>query len=264
MISSRLANPTALITGASTGIGRTLSLVMAREGYDLGLIARRDDLLRDLQKELFQKFPARKIFVAAGDVAQENSLREAFEKLMHQLGSLDVFIANAGVGASTPAWQDCWKETKQILEVNFVGTVHSLELAKQIMLRQKRGHLVGISSVAAGRGLPQSSAYCSSKAGLATYLESLRLDLKGEGIKVTSIHPGFIATPMTDKRQNKMPFLLSVEVASEKIYWAIKSRKSRFVFPWQMRFLYPWMQMAPDFLYDFFLSFKKRKTGILP
>lgn len=251
-----MTSPTAIITGASTGIGRALALVLARKGYDLGLIARRDDLLKELQEEILQKFPDRRVFTAAVDVTDEEKLAQIFETLVSQLGFLDLFVANAGVGGTTPGWKDCWEETKKIIDINFRGGVHSLELAKQVMLRQKRGHLVGISSIAAVRGLPQSSAYCASKAGLATYLEALRIDLKGKGIAVTCIYPGFIDTPMT-KDHRYRPFLISSEESAEKIYRAIRCKKARTFFPWPMTLLYYFLRHLPNRLYDIFLSFGK-------
>lgn len=246
-------SPTAIITGASTGIGRELALVLAREGFDLGLTARRGDLLAALKEEILARHPARHVFVAPADAADESDLEAAMQKLIGKLGHLDLMIANAGIGFSTPAWKNNWPEIKQILDVNVMGAIHSLELAKEAMLKQKGGHLVGISSVAGFRGLPASSAYCAGKAALTTYLEAVRLDLKRAGIHVTSIHPGFIATPMTKQRRS-MPFLLSASAAAEKIYRAVRRKKARLVFPWPIKILIVVMRVLPDWLYDRFLS----------
>lgn len=251
---------TAIITGASTGIGRQLALVLAREGYNVGLLARRRELLEDLAGEIQKAYPQRKVFFETGSVNQEEELEDALEKLHKKLGSIDLFIANAGVGTETPAWKNNWKDIQWILETNILGAIHSLEVAKGWMLNQKSGHLVGISSVATVRGLPGSSAYCTSKAALTTYLESTRIDLKRLGITVTSIHPGFIATPMTEKN-NYMPFLLSVEKGTEKVYKAIKSKRSRYYFPWQMNLMVIFLKYLPDRIYDFLMNLRDPRSS---
>lgn len=249
---------TAIITGASTGIGHKLSHILAREGYDLGLLARRESLLRSLSEEIAKRYPNRKVAIASADVCREDSLEKGLNSLHDQLGQVDLFVANAGVGVETPAWKNNWSDVRRILETNIIGAIHSLEVAKGWMLSQKSGHLVGISSVATVRGLPVSSAYCTSKAALTTYLESIRIDLKPYGIRVTSIHPGFIATPMTEKNKY-MPFLLSADKAAEKIYRAIRSGRTRYYFPWQMKILVGLLRHLPDGVYDFLMSQRKKK-----
>ena len=256
--SPAMPSPTAIITGASSGIGRDLALVLAREGYDLGLIARREDLLGQLKSEIIQKYPARKVICKICDVMDLQCTADTIETLSKELGRLDIFVANAGLGHSTPAWKNDAKITLDIFQVNVMGAVASLEAAKAIILKQRSGHLVGISSVAANRGLPASSAYCASKAALSVYLEALRVDLKGLGITVSSIHPGFIATPMTSKN-GKMPFLLDSSLAAEKIFRAIVKKKKRYVFPWQMAFLYQLLRFMPNGLYDCLMGLQSKK-----
>ncbi|MBI4411335.1 MAG: SDR family NAD(P)-dependent oxidoreductase [Deltaproteobacteria bacterium] len=251
-------SPAAIITGASTGIGRDLSLVLAREGYDLGLTARREDLLLALKDEISGRYPDGKVFVAPADTTNESDLEAAMKDLIGKLGRLDLMIANAGIGYPTPAWKNNWPDIKKILEVNVMGAIHSLELAKEAMLKQGAGHLVGISSVAGFRGLPASSGYCTSKSALTTYLESIRIDLKPLGIAVTSIHPGYIATPMT-KKNPYMPFLLSPETAARKISRAIRRKKARYLFPWQIALLVRIMRVIPDSVFDWVMSLKKQK-----
>lgn len=247
--------PNAIITGASTGIGKELALLMARQGYALGLIARRAPLLEELRLQILGENPEVKIYTTVADVNDDTQIRAAILGLAEKLGGLDLFIANAGIGVQTPAWKNNFSEIRLILQTNIIGAISSLEAAKEIMLPQKRGHLVGISSVAAFRGLPASSAYCTSKAALMTYLEAIRADLKASGITVTSIHPGFIATPMTEKN-GFMPFLLSAESGAQKILRAIQKKKSRFIFPWPMKILVSVMRWLPDGIYDWIVSLK--------
>lgn len=249
---------TAIITGASTGIGRSLALLMASHGYDLGLMARRQNLLEELKTEIQKKYPERKIFIYSADVADTKKIRSSIFDLSKQLGHLDIFIANAGIGYPIPAWKNNWQDVHNILLTNVMGTIDSLEAAKEVMLNQKKGHLVGISSVAGFKGLPTSSAYCASKAALTTYLEGIRLDLKKYHITVTSIHPGYVATPMTAHRKY-MPFLLSPEKASLKIYRAIQKKKSRFIFPWPMWFAVKILEFIPNRIYDFLMSVYYKK-----
>lgn len=242
-------NRTAIITGASSGIGWQLSLLMASKGYDLGLMARRADLLERLKSELVRLHPNQKFFVSACDVRRVEECRREVKHLAAELESLDVFVANAGVGFQTPGWKENWEDVKMILETNVMGAVACLDAAKEVMLRQRSGHLVGISSVAAARGLPASAAYCSSKAALTTYLESLRIDLKPVGIAVTSIHPGYVLTAMTEKNTN-MPFLLSAEKGTDLIFKAIQRKTPYAILPWQ---LYPLMHLVkwmPRVIYD--------------
>lgn len=248
--------PTVIITGASAGIGRALALLMAEEGYDLGLMARRRELLESLQSEIVRHHPKTKVKIHPCNVANTVECRETIFKLVGELKQVDVFVANAGVGGSTPGGRPCWEESQKIIETNVVGTLCSLEAAKEIMLKQKSGHLVGLSSIAAARGLPQSSAYCMSRAAVAVYLESLRVDLKAYGISVTSIHPGFVDTPMTQEMPSR-PFLVSAEQAAKEIFGAIQHKKARHYFPWPMRFIYPLLKHMPDSIYDWILSLRR-------
>ncbi|HBF13016.1 MAG TPA: hypothetical protein DDW49_06465 [Deltaproteobacteria bacterium] len=249
--------PTVIITGASTGLGREMAFVYAQKGYSLGLTARRLELLESLKKEIEIQFPGTKIFIAACDVQNLPQVAPVIQGLFHELEQVDIFIANAGIGASTPAWEDHTEKTLSILATNVMGCVASLEAAKNIMLKQGCGHLVGVSSVASFRGLPASSAYSSSKAALTTYLESIRCDLKHHGIHVTSIHPGYVHTPMTAKNKH-MPLVIGARDAAERMVRAIEKKKARFVFPWPLQILTKVIQILPDWLYDFLISLKYR------
>lgn len=259
-----MSNPTAIITGASTGIGRALALLLAKEGFDLGLLARRLDLLDLLKKEILNQYSNRKVVVVSCDVSNVDDCRKVVCQMNEQLGGLNLFIANAGVGGSTPGDQACWDEVRRILEINLMGAIASLEAAKEIMLKKLSstkggefwGHLVGISSVAASRGLPQSSAYCASKAALSIYLESIRINLKPLGITVTSIHPGYVDTPMTTNLKERQ-FLVSADDSAQKIWEAIKARRPRAIFPWPMRIIYPLLRCMPNPVYDFLMGFRK-------
>ncbi len=247
-------NPIAIITGASTGIGAELAHVLAEQGYDLGLLARRSELLEALKNKIKKDIPSCEIVCAVCDVTKLDECQEIIKNMAEQLGGLDLFIANAGIGWQTPAWKQSWPVVRSILETNVMGTIASLEIAKDIMIKNKSGHLVGITSVAGFRGLPTSSGYSTSKVALTAYLESIRLDLKKSGIPVTAIHPGFIDTHMTKKNNYKMPFIMPAEKAAHLIWQAIRKKKSRYVFPWQMNVMIKLLRLMPDWLYDRLMS----------
>lgn len=249
-----------IITGASTGIGQNLAMQLAGLGFDVGLLARRGKLLEKLQGEILTRYPQGTVLFDTVDVGHEQELDRVLRKMIQDLGGLDLFIANAGIGSPTPGWRPCWKDIKNILQVNVMGAIQSLEIAKEWMLQQNSGHLVGISSVAYARGLPETSAYCTSKAALTTYLESTRIDLSQHPICVTSIHPGFIATPMTAKNKHPMPFLLDADEGSRRILQAILKKKKRYFFPWPMALVVGFLRHLPGWLYDFLMTVQKRSS----
>src|SRR6059036_3800738 len=182
----------AFITGASSGIGRALAVELARRGAAVGLLARREDLLQEVVREI----------EARGGKA---SVRPAVSALQTEFGPIDLLIANAGVGATTAASKLEPEGVTKVFSVNVFGVVNSVTAVMPQMIERGRGHLAVISSLAAYRGLPKSAAYCSSKAAISSLFESLRLDLQPQGIDVTIIHPGFIKTPLTAGRQAKLP-----------------------------------------------------------
>lgn len=251
-----------LITGASTGIGRALADWFAAHGYSLGLFARRLDLLNQLATGLQSQYPTIKIKTASLDITNLDACAPTIQRIVTDLGGLDIFVANAGIGYRTPEWKPVWKEIRPILETNILGAVASIEAAKDILLAQKRGgQIVGISSVAAFRGLPASSAYCTSKAALTTYLESLRVDLRPHDITVTSIHPGYIKTPMTAKNKGPMPFLLELDDAAQRIAHAIIQHRARYVFPFPLKISSWLLKHIPNILYDYLIGLR-HKEGV--
>jgi short-subunit dehydrogenase len=244
----------ALITGASAGIGRALAHKLASDGWHLGLMARREELLGELKKELVEKFPSVIVETAVLDVKQYDTVANVVNGLADKLGGIDLFIANAGVGVQTPAWKNHFPAIRDILETNLIGAIATVEAARDVMLARGSGHIVGISSVAGFRGLPTSSGYSTSKVALTAYLDAIRMDLKHRNISVTSIHPGFIETFMTQKNKYKMPFLMTADRAAGLICKAIAQKKARLIFPWQMKILITLMRLLPDGLYDYLLS----------
>ncbi|MEA3285746.1 MAG: SDR family NAD(P)-dependent oxidoreductase [Candidatus Marinimicrobia bacterium] len=238
-----------LITGASTGIGRQLALDYGRSGAALWLLARSEPKLVELAEKI--RTSGGQAHVLVCDATRESVLLGALQFAQAASGGFDLVIVNAGWGGKMkyPGVKNI-EVLNQVIDLNFKAATQTLEFFARHMVEARHGHLVGISSVAGFRGLPGGAAYSATKAGLITYLESLRFSLQSFGIKVTDIRPGFVRTPMTDQNKVPMPFLMDVERASVKIIRAIERGRKRFSFPWQMAIFVHLMKALPDFLYD--------------
>jgi short-subunit dehydrogenase len=243
------------LTGASSGIGEALARHYAGEGAVLGLFARRADKLRELQLSL--PSPSQ---TYAGDVRDLAALGVAAEDFIARHGVPDIVIANAGVsyGTVTEEARDAavFRET---LDINTLGLVHTFQPFVAPMRARGSGTLVGIASVAGFRGLPGASAYSASKAAAISYLEALRVELHGSGVQVTTICPGFIATPMTARNPYPMPFIIEADDAARRFARVIAAGKGYAVVPWQMAILGRLLKTIPNALYDAVASKRKRK-----
>jgi short-subunit dehydrogenase len=237
-----------LITGASSGIGRTLAVELAGRGARLGLLARRADVLEEMVGEA-EKAGGRALALPA-DVRDAEAVRGMADRLRSEFGPIDVLVANAGVGATTHAKELRADEVAEVININLLGAVNSAVAVLPEMVARGHGQLVAISSLAAYRGLPKSGAYCASKAALSAFFESLRLDLHDTGVDVTIIHPGFIKTALTAGRHAKMPYLMELQDATRKILRAIEARKKSYAFPWQLASIVRFGMLLPISLYD--------------
>ncbi|HYP52280.1 MAG TPA: SDR family NAD(P)-dependent oxidoreductase, partial [Pyrinomonadaceae bacterium] len=195
-----------LITGASSGIGRALAVELGRRGARAGLFARRAELLEEAAREVEQA--GGKALALPGDVRDAGEVERAAARVREAWGRVDVLVANSGVGVITPAATLRAEEVAEVISVNTLGAVNSVAAVLPDMLARGAGQLVAVSSLAAYRGLPKSAAYSASKAAVSTFFESLRVDLRGTGVDVTVIHPGFVKTPMTSWRKGKLLFLM--------------------------------------------------------
>jgi NAD(P)-dependent dehydrogenase (short-subunit alcohol dehydrogenase family) len=263
-----------LITGASSGIGRGLALELSRRGARLGLLARgagtmqaqaaaagaspvtsavstSNTRLHDVVSEIESGSSGKtRALELPADVRDATAVRHAADRLRREFGRVDVLIANAGRGATTDAAEIDPEDVAKVLDVNVMGAVNSVAAVLPEMLEQGSGHLVAISSLSAYRGLRKSAAYCASKAALSSYFESLRIDLRGRGVDVSIIHPGFIKTPLTAGRKAEMPYLMELDDAVSKIINAIEKRKKSYAFPWQLATLVRAGMVMPTFMYD--------------
>ncbi|TKC89509.1 SDR family oxidoreductase [Trinickia terrae] len=243
------------ITGASSGIGLALAAEYARRGAILGLVARRGDLLA----EFAQRFPQHSISIYPADVRDAAALADAAAQFIARHGLPDVVIANAGISKGAVTGHGDLDAFREVMDVNYFGTVATFEPFAQALRVARRGTLVGIASVAGVRGLPGSGAYSASKAAALKYLESLRVEMRPHGVAVVTIAPGYIRTPMTAHNPYPMPFLMDAGRFAEKTADAI-ARKTRFaVFPWPMRVVAMLLHVLPRWLYDFAFEKAPRK-----
>ncbi len=254
------------ITGASSGIGEALAHEYAKRYKNgntiIGLAARRSEHLQNLQATLKEKFNVECV-VYTLDVRDHNSLSTAAADFMHQHGSPDVVIANAGVssGTLTEHQQDI-ATFQAVMDINVLGLVNTFQPFITAMREAGKGHLVGIASVAGVRGLPGAGAYSASKAAAIAYLESLRVEMLHHNIAVTTIAPGYIRTPMTDINSYSMPFLMDADIAAAKFVNAIEKKRRFVVIPWQMGWVARLMRFIPPVLWDFLARNAPHKSRI--
>ncbi len=237
------------ITGASSGLGAALAHHYAGQGAQLGLVARRAELLAALAAGLPGGRDRHVTY--ALDVCDAAALHAAAEDFVARHGLPDIVIANAGVSAGTlTEEEEDLAVFARILQVNVLGMIHTFQPFAAAMHRAGSGRLVGIASVAGIRGLPGAGAYCASKAAVISYLESLRVELHGSGVRVTTILPGYVDTPMTEVNPYPMPFMLPADVAARRIARQIARGASYAVVPWQMGLVARLLRLLPDVVYD--------------
>lgn len=242
------------LTGASSGIGAALAHHYAATGATLGLAARHQrrlsDLVAKLSTELPKALPGEHATYSL-DVTDAPALQAAATDFIARFGCPDIVIANAGisVGTLTSEVEDL-PAFRRVFETNVLGMVHTFAPFIQAMQARGSGTLVGIASVAGIRGLPGAGAYSASKAAVIAYLEALRVELRGSGIQVVTLLPGYIATPMTAKNPYPMPFLLPADVAARRFARAIARGTSYVVIPWQMGWVAKLLRWLPNPLFD--------------
>lgn len=248
------------LTGASSGLGRALALYYSRNGAQLGLVARREEALQALCAEL----PGEHLALVA-DVARSEQMQAVAMAYITRFGTPDVVIANAGVsvGTLTEAVEDL-TAFETVVRTNLFGLVTTFQPFVAAMRERGSGRLVGIASVAGVRGLPGAGAYSASKAAAVAYLESLRVELHGSGVKVVTIAPGYVATPMTAINPYPMPFILPADVAARRIARLVERGRSYAVVPWQMAVVAKILRVLPNVVFDHLFAKAGRKPrGLL-
>lgn len=250
--------PLVFITGASSGIGQALAARYARAGYRLALVARRT---ADMQAWAdAQGLGPECCRIYGADVADVDSIVAVGHACLAMQGVPDVVIANAGVsiGMDTAEPDDIHVKARTFA-INNTGLAATFHPFVTPMTARGSGALVGIASVAAIRGLPGHGAYCASKAAVVAYCESLRGELRGSGVAVITLLPGYVDTPLTQKNRYSMPFLMSAEAFADRAFDAIQARTSYRVIPWQMGVVAKLLRLLPNPLFDRLLSGRPRK-----
>jgi len=251
-------DPLVFITGASSGIGQALAARYAQAGYRLALVARRTTEMQTWADA--QGLDATRCRIYGADLAGTDSIVAAAQACIAAQGVPEVVVANAGVslGIDTAELEDLavMARTFAINNTGMAATFHPFLAA---MRERGSGSLVGIASMAAIRGLPGHAAYCASKAAVVAYCESLRGELRGSGVAVVTLLPGYVDTPLTRKNRYSMPFLLSAEVFASRAFDAIAAKTSYRVIPWQMGVAAKLLRLLPNVWFDRLLVGRARK-----
>ncbi len=252
------AGPLVYITGASSGIGQALAARFYRAGYRVALVARRaNDVAAWAQH---QGLETARYAVYAADVRNVSDIVAAGRACMASQGLPDVVVANAGIsiGMDTEVFDDL-EVMRATYETNNIGLAATFHPFVAAMRARGAGVLVGVGSVGGVRGMPGHGAYCSSKAAVAVYCESLRGELRGSGVKVLTLVPGYVATPLTSRNRYVMPFLMQPDAFAQKAFQAIEHRAAYRVIPWQMGVVAKLLRLLPNALFDRLLAGRPRK-----
>lgn len=243
------------ITGASSGLGAAFAAYYARRGATLGLLARRHEQLQSVAAA-FKPTP----HLYPVDVADVRAVQAAAEDFLERIGVPDLVIANAGISVGTrgEAVEDV-AVLSRVLATNVTGLAATLSPFVKPMREAGQGTLAGVASVAGFRGMPGSGAYCASKSAAITWLESLRVELRGSGVRVVTLCPGYIATPMTEHNPYRMPFILTADEAAARMARVMERGPSLVVVPWQMRLAMSLIRRLPNGLFDRMFARAPRK-----
>ena len=207
------------ITGASSGIGKALAIKFANQGWEVAASARRENLL----KELSDKYPNIHSFPL--DITDSDKCKSVFKDILEKFENIEICVFGTGIHDPKSEKKFNLEKIKKIMEVNFFGTMNSINSIYDYYKEKKSGQISIISSVAGYRGLPAAGAYCASKSALTSFAESLHFEMKRKNVRVSLVSPGFIKTPMTDQNDFPMPMIRSPEFAAEQIYNGLTKKK---------------------------------------
>ena len=236
------------ITGASSGIGKSVAEKFANEGWKVAVSARRKELLDELAKNPnIVSFPL--------DVTNRNQINEVFKNILDNFGELDICLFSCGTYEPKDEQSIDPDKIKNVINVNFLGVIDCVKSVERYFKDKKSGHISIVSSIAGYRGLPNSSGYGPSKAALTNFSESIYFDFKKFGVRVSVVSPGFIKTPLTDKNEFPMPFLKTPEYAAEKIFnGLVKSSAFEIHFPKGLTLTLKFLRILPYKLYLFLVD----------
>jgi len=232
------------ITGASSGIGKALSIKFAQKGWIVAASARREGLLQELTKidQNIHSFPL--------DVTNPEQCKKVFEDIKNKFNNIEISIFGTGIHDPNSEKKFNLDKIREIMEVNYFGTMNSINSVYDYYNDKKSGQISIISSVAGYRGLPAAGAYCASKSALTSFTESLRFEMIRKNVRVSLVSPGFIKTPMTDQNDFPMPMIKSPEFAAEQIYIGL-TKKTGFEihFPKAFTFFLKFLRILPYGIY---------------
>jgi NAD(P)-dependent dehydrogenase (short-subunit alcohol dehydrogenase family) len=243
----------ALVTGASSGLGREMARQLVGRGFRVAITGRRESDLRETARRA--EAEGGQCLVLVGSVTEREDVRRHYATIREAWGGLDLVILNAGVGDATDGRAFSAETVNRVLATNVGGAANWLEAVLPDMITAGAGTVAGISSLAAWRGLPRAGAYSASKAALATLLESTRVDLRGTGVTVVIVHPGFVKNRGDSADDKGKPFLLELEDGVGRILAGIERRQRVVHFPWQLSYLMRYgVHNLPGFAYDWLIS----------
>ena len=232
------------ITGASSGIGKALAIKFAENGWIVAASARRENLLKELQNI------NQNIYPYPLDVTDIEKCKLTAKNIINNLNGLNICVFGTGMHDPKSEKQFNLNKIREIMEVNYFGTMNSINSIYDYFSEKKNGQISIISSVAGYRGLPAAGAYCASKAALTSFTESLNFEMKMKNVRVSLISPGFIKTPMTDQNDFPMPMIKSPEFAANEIYKGLTEKKGFEIhFPKAFTFIMKFLQILPNGLY---------------
>ena len=244
------------ITGASSGIGKALAIKFANEGWKVAASARRENLL----KELSDKHPNIQSFPL--DVTNSDKCKSIFQDILRKFESIEICVFGTGIHDPKSEKKFNLEKIKKIMEVNFFGTMNSINSIYDYYTEKKNGQISIISSVAGYRGLPAAGAYCASKSALTSFAESLHFEMKRKNIRVSLISPGFIKTPMTDQNDFSMPMIKSAEFAAEQIFIGLTKKNGFEIhFPKAFTYIMKFLRILPSSIYFRFLEKGMKKIN---
>jgi short-subunit dehydrogenase len=246
------SNKVVLLTGASSGIGYHLVRKLANENAKLAIISRRKELLDNLVNEF--KSTNDNITAYKCDVRDFDEVQSIYNRIKNDFGQVDIAILNSGVSYRMIENSFEIQKAQEIFDTNFFGVVNFVNVMQNDFIKRKSGVIVGVSSLADVRGFPGSGFYCASKSALTIYLESLRVELLKHRIYVITVKPGFVRTPMTDKNEFHMPFLIEPNVAAEIIVEKIKRNKRIIEFPFILSSFVKLLKFMPVSIFDYIAS----------
>ena len=236
------------ITGASSGIGKALAEKFAFEGWRVAVSARRKEILDEMANN-------KNIFSYPLDVTNQEQISDVFSKIISEFGNLDLCVFSSGTYDPKLEQGINIQQNKFVMETNFFGVLHCIKSVEKYFKDRRDGHISVVSSIAAYRGLPNSSGYGPSKAALTNLTESLYFDFKKYNVRISLVSPGFIKTPLTDKNEFPMPFIKSPEFAAEKMFDGLtKSKAFEIHFPKALTMLLKLLRILPYRIYLFLID----------